>query len=132
MTSTMAPGMFALRSVQQQQSLFVILLLRTHLQLSVWVQISISERQQRLQYYFLRQGAVCVSRAGRAVQGEQEAASDHQPFWEDVRCLVERLGNAANIIVQQPAVELTDRRVELKGTRCECVSVLLGLKQANY
>lgn len=47
-----------------------------------------------------------VSRRGRTVEGEQQTSSDRQPIREDVRGLVEGLGNAADVVVQQPAVEL--------------------------
>lgn len=100
-----------------QQKYFTWLLL-THLQSSVWVQISVSEREQRLQHHLLGQRAVCVSRACRTVEGEQEASSDHQPLGEDPRGLVQRFSDAADVIVQQPAVELMGRRVEFRGREC--------------
>lgn len=108
--------------VLQLQSVFVAPLLLTHLQLSVWVQISISKRQQRLQYHLLGEGTVRISRAWRTVEGEQEAASDHQPLWEDLGGLVERFGDAADVIVQQSAVELRERKGGVKRERlCMCV-----------
>lgn len=100
-----------------QQKYFTWLLL-THLQSSVWVQISVSEREQRLQHHLLGQRAVCVSRACRTVEGEHEASSDHQPLGEDPRGLVQRFSNATDVIVQQPAVELMGRRVEFRGREC--------------
>lgn len=45
----------------------------------------------------------------RAVEGEQEAAADHQPVWEDVGGFVERLADAAVVVVQQSAVQLEGR-----------------------
>ncbi len=82
------------------------------------MQISISECQQRLQYHLLRQRAVCVSSTRRAVEGEQQASANHQALWEDVGGLVERLTNAADVIVQKSAVELRGRGAESRGM-CE-------------
>lgn len=70
------------------------------------MKISVCEGEQRLQYHLLGQGAIGVSCGRRAVEGEQQTSSDHQPVGEDVRGLVEGLGNAADVVVQQPAVEL--------------------------
>lgn len=83
-------------------------LLLAHLQFSVRVRLSVSERQERLQYHLLGQGAVHLSCAGRAVEGEQQASSHHQSLGEDVGALVERLADAADIVVQEPAVELRE------------------------
>lgn len=48
----------------------------------------------------------------RGIEGEQEAAADHQPVWEDARDLVESFTNTTEIIVEQPAVELRVRRLD--------------------
>lgn len=48
----------------------------------------------------------------RGIEGEEEAAADHQPVWEDARDLVERFTNTTEIIVEQPAVELRVRRLD--------------------
>lgn len=47
-----------------------------------------------------------VGGAGRGVQGEQQAAAYNQTLWEDVGSLVEGFSHAADVVVQQPAVEL--------------------------
>lgn len=78
----------------------------THLQLCIWLQISICECKQWLQYHLLGQGAISICCRGWVVKEEQQSSSDHQSFWEDIRSLVEGLSNATDIIIQQPAVEL--------------------------
>lgn len=89
--------------------------LLTNLQFCVRVQLSISERKQWLQYNPLSQGAVRIGRTGGPVKGEQQATSDHQSLWKDVRPLIERFTNTTGIVVQQPAVKLGSRRVEIRG-----------------
>lgn len=81
-----------------------------HLQSTAWVQLSISECQQGLEHDLLGEGPVTVSCSGRMVKGKQEAAADYKPLWEDVRGLIERLTNAAGVIVQQPAVQLREKK----------------------
>lgn len=49
---------------------------------------------------------MCVSGRGRGAEGEEEATTDHQAFWVNVRRLVEGLTYTPDVIVQQPAVEL--------------------------
>lgn len=51
---------------------------------------------------------MCVSGRGRGAEGEEEATTDHQAFWVNVRRLVEGLTYTPDVIVQQPAVELSD------------------------
>lgn len=112
-------------NVCMQQKQFTSLFL-THLQLSVWVQISVSECEQRLQHHLLGQRAVCVSRACWTVEGEQEASSDHQPLGEDPRGLVQGFTDAADVIVQQPAVELKGGGgFSLEGESVQCDPVQL-------
>lgn len=94
---------------------FAILLLLTNLQFCVRVQLSLSERKQWLQYNPLSQGAVRISRTCRLVKREQQATSDHQSLWKDVRPLIERFTNTTGIVIQQPAVKLGSRRVEIRG-----------------
>lgn len=112
-------------------SLFIIL---PHLVLSVRAQIPINERQQWLQYLLLCQGAVHVCSGGRMFEGEQEAAADRQPLWEDVGSLVERFANATDVVVQQAAVELRGRKLNVSGTVYMCVGLswLLDQVQVRY
>lgn len=53
-----------------------------------------------------------VGNSRQGIEGEQEAAADHQPVWEDARDLVERFTNTTEIIVEQPVVELRVRRLD--------------------
>lgn len=86
-----------------------------HLKFSLWLKLSIGERQQRLQHHLLSDQTVHVGSVGRPLQGKQQTPSHHQALREDTGALVERLADAARVIVQQAPVKLGGGRDQCNG-----------------